>query len=333
MTNKWWMEHGPKGDVVLSSRIRLARNVRGIPFPQQQKNEAVKELESRIRKALPELQWCSLEGLSKADCLSLVERHLISPEFANKQGPRGCLISEDDSVGIMLQEEDHIRIQCIAPGFQLKEAYGRANALDDRLEEVLEYAFDERLGYLTACPSNVGTGLRASVMLHLPALCQSGRMAETVRAMGKLGIAVRGLYGEGSEAIGDMVQISNQVTLGLTEEEAIQNVEKMTEMLVEQELNLRREWAEKDISSLADRLWRSYGVLKYAQLLSSKEMMKLFSDLRLGIYLGILPQVKPETLNRLEVELQTGGILQKFGADLSPQKRDFQRAKLVREGM
>ncbi len=332
---KWWIAKGPKDDVVLSSRVRLARNLTKYPFPgrmdQKQKEELVANVREAVTVSSDPIDCIELEKLSSVEKQVLVEKHLISPEQASKGTGAAVMLSRDESVSIMVNEEDHLRIQCMMPGLQLEEAYKTADRIDDLLEERLDYAFDERLGYLTSCPTNVGTGMRASVMLHLPALCITGAIHDTINAVSKMGIAVRGIYGEGSEALGNIFQVSNQITLGLSELDTLHNLQSITEGLIERELDLRKRLADENIMQLGDRVWRSYGLLQNAQLISTEELMKLISDVRLGVNMGIIGNVSVEKLNQLSVEAQPGGITKRCGQDLTPQQRDFERAKYIRE--
>lgn len=333
MSKKWWIENGPRYEVVLSSRIRLARNFAQYPFPNLTDGKMRDEIASRVDDILKN---CSLsferknmKDLSDVDRQLLVEKHLISPDLAKLDG--AAFISGDESISVMVNEEDHIRIQAMTSGFDIDRAYDLANKIDTLIENEADYAYSEKFGYLTSCPTNVGTGMRASVMMHLPALCMTGEISKIISSVSKFGIAVRGLYGEGSRASGDIFQISNQITLGISEEETITNLKSVAESIIERELEIRTKLSEDNIIKLADRVWRSYGILKNAQVLSSDEFMKLASDVRLGAVMGIIGSVNTETLNELETIVQPAGILKAVGKDMSAEQRDFERAKIVRE--
>lgn len=333
MAKKWWIENGPRYEVVLSSRVRLARNLAEYPFPNmldgKQRSEIVSKVDGALKGAAVGFSRNDMKELSETDRQILVEKHLISPDLARMDG--SAFISEDEHISVMVNEEDHIRIQTMTAGFDLDKAYDTADKIDTVLENSLEYAFSEKFGYLTSCPTNVGTGMRASVMMHLPALCMTGEISRVINSVSKFGVAVRGLYGEGSKALGDIFQISNQITLGISEEETINNIKSVAESIIERETEVRMRLREENIIKLADRLWRSYGILKNAQVLSSDEFMKLASDVRLGAVMGIIGSVNTETLNELETAVQPAGITKSAEKELSPEQRDFERAKIVRE--
>lgn len=332
MTKRWWVENGPGYEVVMSSRIRLARNLSEFPFPNMLKSEqrcsVADKTGAALEKCAVKFVRNDMKKLAQTDRRILVERHLISPALV--QLDASAYISDDEKISIMVNEEDHIRIQSMTPGFNLDEAYDMANKIDTVLENELEYAFSEKFGYLTSCPTNVGTGMRASVMMHLPALCMTGEISKIINSVSKFGVAVRGFYGEGSRSIGDIFQISNQITLGISEEETISNLKSVAESIIERENEVRMKLRDENIIKLADRVWRSYGILKNAQILSTEEFMKLASDVRLGAVMGIIGNVNTETLNELEVSVQPGGIEKSTGKDLSAGQRDFERAKIVR---
>ena len=335
---KWYLETGPQGDVVISTRIRLARNIDETPFPFRMTKEQAETIVRNVKDALfssdpaiPEnFEFFEMESMTPARAMSLAERHLISPEFAQQRQSRGLLLSKDESVSIMINEEDHIRIQTMLPGMQLKEALDIANRFDDLLDEKLHYAFDENLGYLTTCPTNLGTGLRASLMLHLPGLTLSGSIPSLSGAIAKLGLTIRGLYGEGSEPKGAFYQISNQITLGLSETQAIENLKGIAEQIIAQE-RAARESLKKLSPQFEDKIFRSYGILKNARLMSGDEFMALVSDVRLGVILGIIKNISVEDLNGLTYEVQPATLVAGAGRKLDAQTRDVLRAQKVRE--
>ncbi len=335
----WVTGSGPHADIVISSRIRLARNLAGIPFPHVLSEEGAEDIVRRVQGAHQALQaegrlkgytFVRVDRLPPLDRQVLVEKHLISPQHAQEAKPTALLIDPEQTVSVMVNEEDHLRIQCLLPGLQLEKAWETANAVDDALEEKLDFAFGERLGYLTACPTNVGTGLRASVMLHLPALILTNQAARVGHAVIKLGLAVRGLYGEGTEALGNMFQVSNQVTLGQTEEEIIHDLRSVTEQLVGHETNARKLLMSENRSQIEDRVNRAYGILANARIMTSQEAMQLLSDLRLGVDLDLLRLPRKKTLNELMVVTRPAYLQRLAGGELEPLQRDIRRATMIR---
>jgi protein arginine kinase len=261
----------------------------------------------------------------------LVEKHLISPMLAEESRHGAVLLNKDESVSIMINEEDHIRIQVLFPGLQMKQAWELANEIDDWLESHLNFAFDEKCGYLTSCPTNVGTGIRASVMLHLPALAMTQQLNRLLPAITQVGLAVRGIYGEGSEALGQLYQVSNQVTLGLDENEILENLQGVVRQMIEHEHTARGRLQEVSLIQLEDRVHRSYGTLAHCRIIDSKEAMSLLSDVRLGIDLGFIRGVSASVMNELMVMIQPGFLQQYAGERLNAEQRDIRRARLIRE--
>ena len=335
-TKRWQETSGPESDVVISTRIRLARNLPKIPFPNRMSDEQGRVVEQAVRRAVEHsssgiskgLMYVELQDLTKAQMVSMVERHLVSPEFISKNSGRALFLSPDETVSIMVNEEDHLRIQAMQAGLALEKTYEIANVLDDALNTSLHFAFDEKLGYLTQCPTNLGTGMRASVMLHLPALHGSGQLSRIAGHLSKLGLTLRGTYGENSEAVGALYQLSNQVSLGLSEQEAISNLKSITMQLVEQERDARKKITEDN--KRVDTIARSLGILKSARMLSSDEFMKLISNVRLGISTGILTGLSYDTVNALLMKTQPATMSLEHGGNLSPEERDVARAELVR---
>lgn len=333
--SKWYIEKGDQGDVVLSTRIRLARNLDEFPFPSRLDAEGKNRVNSLIKTALFEndskdFSYIEMKDLTRRQAVSLAERHLISPEFAAKKDGSALMLSGDEGVSIMLCEEDHIRLQVMKAGLALEEAFDIADKLDSLLDSRLSYAFDDRIGYLTACPTNLGTAMRASVMLHLPALTRCGQISRLASTVSKLGLTIRGAYGEGSRATGDIYQISNQITLGITEETAIANLKSIVLQLVGQE----RAAAAKMVKNPADedKIFRAYGILKHARLLTTDEFMELASLVRLGAARGIL-DVNIEKINELIVNMQPATVsVANENADTAPE-RDKIRAAAVREAL
>lgn len=336
----WMKGGGQDGDIVLSSRIRLARNLEGVPFPSRADAEALAGVSAAIRKSVGDLgaadkhvyMFVEMDKLPPLDRNVLVEKHIISPNHAEERGHRALAVRDDAAVSIMVNEEDHLRIQTMVPGLNLQEALALANRVDDLLEAKNTFAYAERLGYLTACPTNVGTGLRASVMMHLPALVLSRQMNRIVAAATQLGLAVRGLYGEGSEATGHIFQISNQLTIGHSEQEIIDNLQAIARQVVEQERAARQALADNSPDALADRVWRAYGILRYARSISGQEALNLLSEVRLGIDMKIITGTDAAVFNELLVTTRPN-FLQKIAGrdDSEPGERDKLRAQLIRD--
>ncbi|WP_186576191.1 protein arginine kinase [Aquibacillus kalidii] len=335
----WMKEEGPDSDIVMSSRIRLARNFERLPFPIIAEKEDLQEVlnlfdteyHHRTYKNYHDLEFVRMSDLQPVEKRVLVEKHLISPHLADKSVQGGVLISKSEQVSVMVNEEDHIRVQLYFPGFQLDKALDQAFEIDDWLEDKINFAFDESKGYLTSCPTNVGTGLRASVMMHLPALALTQKINRMIPAISQLGLVVRGIYGEGSEAVGNIFQISNQVTLGRSEYDIIEDLKSVVQKLVEQERKARRLLVEQSELQLEDRIFRSYGVLERSRIIESKETAKCLSDVRLGIDVGYIDNISKTILSELMVLTQPGFLQQYAGKSLTPQERDIFRASLIRE--
>ncbi len=320
-------------EAVVSTRIRLARNLKEYPFPNRISEDQAKEVADRVISALSDMDKkfnrIDMSELSQAQRLALVEQHLISPEFVEKRPYRVLLLSDDNSVSIMLNEEDHIRLQVIKPGLDLEEAYKIADEIDDCLSKKLNLAFSERLGYLTQCPTNLGTALRASVMLHLPALQKSASISRIASNLSKLGLTIRGIYGEGSNSSGALYQLSNQVTLGISEKAAVENLKNIANQLISQEIKTRDKML-KDIE-VQDKVCRSLGILKTAKLISHTEAMELISNVRLGVSGKLLDTLTLDSIDKLTVEIQPANIMIKHGEEMSVRERDIKRADILRD--
>ena len=335
---EWLRGDGPASGTVISCRVRLARNLAGHRFPGHADHEMRLRVIEAVKGALADaptgrkLMWCPLDEMPAIDRHFLVERHLISRELANDEGPRGLAFDPEETLAAMVNEEDHLRLQSIRSGFSLAETFRAVNGLDDELAERLDYAFDERHGYLTACPSNVGTGLRASVMVHLPALVMTQHLKKAFRAVHDLRLTVRGLYGEGTEAYGELYQISNQIALGRAEEEIVEDLRTMVEGLLRYEDEARERLRGREMGKLEDRIWRSYGALRHARLMSSEEAMRHLSSLRLGIAMGLIPRPELQALNRLFLFSQPAHLQRLEGRELAQEERDAARARFLRDG-
>lgn len=310
--------------------MRLARNLRGEPFPARLNAEGKKRVNAAVRAALEgaKLQYLEMDAMSDIQAVSLAERHLISPEFASQREGRAVLLNKDETVSIMLNEEDHIRIQAMADGLALTQAYDVANAIDDMLSDKLDLAYHPELGYLTQCPTNLGTGMRASVMLHLPALQELGQINSLANTVSKLGLTIRGTYGEGSQASGAFYQLSNQVTLGISEEAALANLEGITRQVILQERRAREGLVKNPV--FLDKIWRAAGILSFARRLSSEEFMKMLSLVRLGAAQGIF-NISQEELTALVGEVQPATLMTAANESLDAQQRDVRRAAVVRK--
>jgi protein arginine kinase len=333
----WVKAEGEASDVAISSRIRLARNIKGLPFPSYANETQSNSINGEINRVIKEkpplepLAMINIEELSPNDRLILVEKHLCSPQFIDRPQYRMLLVNQEQSISIMVNEEDHLRIQAITPGFSLEGALTLANQMDDYLEENLDLCFDENYGYLTACPTNAGTGLRASVMLHLPGLAMVDQVKKVLTALTHIGISIRGLYGEGTESIGDLYQVSNSVTLGRSETDLSSNLKSVCRQVIERERTVRESLLKDSKVQLEDRVCRSYGILTQARMLSSQEGLKLLSDVKLGVELGIIPGLHKMMLKELMFMIRAS-ILQKIiGKELSPAERDYYRALIMRD--
>lgn len=331
--NKWYVENGEQGDIVISTRVRLARNLEDYPFPCRLTVKGKEKVCEEIKNAiLSDDSWgfgyTWMKDFTRAQSVSLAERHLISPEFASDRAGRALLLTDDEAVSIMLCEEDHIRLQVMMAGLALKEAYSVADKIDNIISSKLNYAYDDRIGYLTQCPTNLGTAMRASVMLHLPALTRCGQIGKLASTVSKLGLVIRGAYGEGSSPKGDIYQLSNQITLGISEEAALNNLQSITLQLVAQERAAAEKLIENPIEE--DRIFRAWGILKNARVLSGDEFMELSSLLRMGISTKSI-DFDIATLNELTTRVQPATINAAEGKELNSQQRDVLRAKWVRE--
>jgi protein arginine kinase len=335
---EWLRGSGPMSEIVISSRIRLARNVSGYPFLCKSSRHQRSALEKKIRDTILNLQpadrmlYVDLEDAPEVDRQLLVERHLISKPHAAAEGARGVAIGENETVSIMVNEEDHLRIQVLRSGLQLEETWEQINKIDDILENKLDFAFHPRFGYLTACPTNVGTGIRVSVMLHLPALKLTGEIEKVFRAAKDLRLAVRGLYGEGTEATGDFYQISNQTTLGKSEEEIISDFKHVViPKIIDYEHQARKMLLQDRTVALDDKVQRALGILRSARLIASEETLFLLSHLRVGINLGRIKDIDIRTLNELFLMTQPAHLQKLQGRKLEGDARRAARADYIRQ--
>jgi protein arginine kinase len=332
------LEKAPQWDVAISSRVRLARNLSEFPFPYKMSREQAEKVVQKVKNAVfnssasivKDLLFIDMQSLNPLDKQALVEKHLISPEMVQNNSGNGVILSKDEKVSILVNEEDHLRIQCLFSGIQLENAWQLCKSVDEILEEKVDYAFRSDYGYLTCCPTNIGTGIRASAMLHLPALVMTGYIREILEACSKLGVAVRGIYGEHSEALGNMFQISNQVTLGQSEEEIVSNINNVACQVIEQEKTLRNELYKQNSYRFEDMVYRSFGLFSNARVISTEESLKLLSDVRLGVCMGIIKDVDIETLNKIMLLIQPANLQKASNRALSADERDIKRAEIIR---
>lgn len=334
---RWYYTAGPNGDVVISTRIRLARNLTAYPFPscmtEEQKAAVctiIKETTQDRCQYVGKFDYMDMTQVPQIQGVSMVEKHLISPEFAKGNQGTALLLTSDESISLMVNEEDHIRLQVMRPGLMLDEAYDVADKLDTTLDEELHFAFDERLGYLTQCPSNLGTGMRASIMLHLPALEEKKALNHLIQTVSKLGLTIRGIYGEGSGSQGSIYQLSNQVSLGISEKAAIHNLKSIAEQIIREERQARESLCQN--TRFVDRIWRSVGILSYAYTLTSDECMTLFSNVLMGCSTGILTDITFEEIHAIMQEIQPATLtVSTNNPEWNVEDRDIARAEKVRK--
>jgi protein arginine kinase len=335
-SGEWLRGTGPESDIVISSRIRLARNLAAFPFTNRASAHQKAEIEGLLRDRIsklehdPRLSYINVPGLSTLDRQFLVERQLISRELASAEGPRGVALEPHETVSLMVNEEDHLRLQVMRSGFALDEAWQDIDKVDDLLEQRVSYAFSEEFGYLTACPTNVGTGMRSSVMLHLPALGMTKQIEKVFRALQKINLAVRGLYGEGSRASGDFYQISNQVTLGKSETTILSEIREVIPQIITYERQSRAALVRDSRQALQDKVSRAFGTLCSATMMTSEETMDLLSSVRLGINLGLLDDITIPTVNELFIHTQPAHLQKLMGSTLDGEERNSARARYLR---
>ena len=331
--SSWYNKVTDNSDIIVTSRIRLARNLQGFAFPSRMTDEEFLEMNSKIKNAILEsntpfakkLKYIDMNDVPEVEAFAMVERHVISPEFARKKRNKAIIISEDESICVMIGEEDHIRIQVVKSGLALTEAYDIAERIDTLLCDKLHFAFNSQFGYLTECPTNLGTGLRASVMLHLPMLEATREIAYIGESVNKIGFTIRGMYGEGSDAAASLYQLSNQITLGISENDALGNLALMTRQIIEKETAARNAC---DKIGIEDSIYRSYGILSNARKITTEEMMKYVSLIKLGASMGIL-DIDKSLPTKIMVEGQPNMLMRKYG-NLEPQERDIKRSEIIR---
>ena len=335
-SGEWLRAAGPESDIVISSRVRLARNLADFPFINRATPQDLARIEKTLRDQLPriaptdELLYVEMPDLDKVDRQLLVERHLVSREHAEGQPARAAVIDCREKFSLMINEEDHLRMQAMQSGLELNSVWELVNRIDDLIEENVAYAFHDQFGYLTACPTNVGTGMRVSVMLHLPALVITRQIDKVFRSLQKVNLAVRGLYGEGSQALGDFYQISNQISLGRTESDLIRQVSDIVPVIVDYERQARDFLLKESHESLHDRVSRAHGILRTAQTISSEETMHLLSSVRMGVNLGLIRDLSIPTINELFLRTQPAHLQKLIGGEMDATDRNIERARYLR---
>ncbi len=336
---KWYEQMVPDNDVVISSRIRLARNLVTYPFSSKITEEQAVTLVNEVKGITSTLieqeqrkfYACNISTLSDIDKTAMVERHIVSPLLAEKEQTTGLILSEDETVSIMINEEDHVRIQAIVGGLNLEQAYAEADRVDDISFDKLHFAYDEKYGYLTACPTNAGTGMRASCMVFLPALSSARLIQKLIEEVGKYGVTIRGIYGEGTKSLGSIYQISNQKTMGISESEIIENLKRLVQQVVKQERKRREYMLSVSTDEIEDQVFRSYGILKYARQISSDDAMTLLSQLKFGADCGLIRFDREFNIHKLMMGVQPGSLQWTLGKNVGSVTRDQSRAEYIRK--
>jgi len=332
--DNWYIEGGKESDIVISSRIRLARNINGFNFKEKMIKEEKEKLMEKVKYITPSLgyglKFFYLKDIDDITKMTLVEKRVISPDMALNKDEEAILINEEENICIMLNEEDHIRLQTFCAGLDLKNTLNLAIEIDKKLEEILNYSCSEKYGYLTACTTNIGTGLRASVMVHLPALKLTGNISKVLHIVNSFGMAIRGIYGEETQSKGDLYQISNNQTLGMSEEEIVTNIENITKKVIEQE-KLARKYLTKNSIELEDRVYRSFGILSNAVKLTSDECINLMSDIKLGTDLGIIKELDDSKVKKIDLYTKPANLQKYVGKLLSGYDRDIKRSEVIKQ--
>lgn len=331
----WYLQNGKESDVVVSSRVRLSRNLNDFNFLNRCSKEKQEEILEKIKEIVPSLgyglKFLKLDDLDEITILSLVEKHLISPEFAVKnKNAKAIIINDEENICIMLNEGDHIKMQVFSAGQELENIMNLVVELDEKLGEMVEYAYNKNFGYLTASPVDIGTGMKASVIVHLPALTLTGNLSKVLRIVNNLGMSIKGVYGEGSQNYGDLYQISNNQTIGITEKEIIANVKNITEKIIEQERTARKYLCKNEIE-LRDMVYRAFGVLTYASKLGTEECRKLLSEVKMGVDLGILNEIDDGKVRKLELYTKPGNLQKYVGKALDGYERELKRAEIIKQ--
>ena len=331
----WYLQNGKESDVVVSSRVRLSRNLNGFNFLNRCSKEKQEEILEKIKEIVPSLgyglKFIKLDDLDEVTKLSLVEKNLISPEFTVKnKNVKAIIINDEENISIMLNEDDHIKIQVFSAGQELDNLMSLIVEIDEKLGEMVEYAYNKNFGYLTASPVDIGTGMKASVIVHLPALTLTGNLSKVLRIVNNFGLSIKGVYGEGSQNYGDLYQISNNQTIGITEKEIIANVKNITEKIIEQERTARKYLCKNELE-LRDIVYRAFGVLTFASKLGTEECRKLLSEVKVGVDLGILNEIDDGKVRKLELYTKPGNLQKYVGKTLDGYEREIKRAEIVKQ--
>ena len=331
----WYLQNGKESDVVVSSRIRLARNLSNFPFATKQTKEIKDKLEETVKEIVPSLgyslKFVRMQDMDEITKMSLLEKHLVSPNFVmNKENTGAMLINDDENISVMINEEDHLRIQVMTSGLDIENLMNFSTELDEKIGKLLPYAYHERYGLLTSCPTNVGTALRASVMVHLPGLEKTGNINKILEVINNFGMNIRGIYGEGSKAVANMYQISNKQTLGISEKEIVKNLKLITEKIIEQE-RLARKILARDSIELEDKVYRAYGVLTNAKKISLEEARDLLSEVKLGTDLGIIQELTDLKVKKLELYTKPANLQKYLGKQIDSYERDIKRAEVIKQ--
>lgn len=333
--SNWYLQNGKDSDVVISSRVRLVRNLNGFKFLSKCSKEEQEKILEKIKEIVPSLgyglKYLKLEDIDDVTKLSLVEKHLISPEFVTDNNvKKAIIVNDEETICIILNEDDHIKLQVFSSGQELENLMNLAIEIDEKMGEILDYSYNKNFGYLATSPINIGTGMKASVIVHLPALTYTGNLSKVLRIVNNFGMSVKGIYGEGTQNQGDMYLISNNQTIGVTEKEIIANVKNIAEKVIEQERTARK-FLGKNSLELEDKVYRSYGVLTYATKLSSDECKKLLSDVKLGVDLGIIKELDDSKIKKLELYTKSGNLQKYFGKTLEGYEREIKRAEVIKQ--
>jgi protein arginine kinase len=335
----WYASDGPDNDIIISSRVRLARNLKDYTFPIIMKDDERKAVLENVREVLmsksepliKDMLYVNISELTPVDREAMVERHMISSELARGREYSAAFVNKSESISVMVNEEDHLRIQCILPGLQLRECLELCSGIEDLIGQTVEYAFRSDYGYLTCCPTNVGTGMRASAMMHLPALTMTGYIGTLLETCGKIGVTVRGIHGEHSGASGNIYQVSNQISLGQSEEDIADNVNGIAVQIMNRERAVEAELLDKGRIRIEDMVYRSYGAFVNARMISTEESLKLLSDIRMGVNLGIVKDISLKCLNELMLSVQPATLQRITGRPLDPDERDIRRSEIIRQ--
>ena len=331
----WYLQNGKESDVVVSSRVRLSRNLNNFNFLNRCSKEKQEEILEKIKEIVPSLgyglKFVKLDDLDEITILSLVEKHLISPEFALKnKNVKAIIINDEENISIMINEDDHIKMQVFSAGQELDNLMSLIVEIDEKLGEMVEYAYNKNFGYLTASPVDIGTGMKASVIVHLPALTLTGNLSKVLRIVNNFGLSIKGVYGEGSQNYGDLYQISNNQTIGITEKEIIANVKNITEKIIEQERTARKYLCKNELE-LRDIVYRAFGVLTFASKLGTEECRKLLSEVKMGVDLGILNEIDDGKVRKLELYTKPGNLQKYVGKTIDGYEREIKRAEIVKQ--